>query len=124
MVKHATAIPVIVIAEKQDQVEALNKSIRKVGWPLHCSWISDINELGDALDQINPDLIVLFLDEINDRLKVVTKIRDRFGSRIPVIVSCQSVDEEKIAGAMRAGAQDVVSLQHPDRLQAQGSERA
>ncbi len=118
MVKHATAIPVIVIAEKQDQVEALKKSIRKAGWPVHCSWISDINELGDALDQINPDLIVLFLDEINDRLKVVTKIRDRFASRIPVIVSCQSVDEEKIAGAMRAGAQDVVSLQHPDRLQA------
>ncbi|MCZ6499292.1 MAG: EAL domain-containing protein [Gammaproteobacteria bacterium] len=117
MVKHTDAIPLIVIADLQDQVEALNKSIRSAGRPVHCSWITDINELGDGLDQINPELIVVFLAEIDNRLKAVIKIRDRFASRIPVIVCCRSVDEESIASAMKTGAQDMVSLEHPGRLQ-------
>ncbi|MCZ6560277.1 MAG: EAL domain-containing protein, partial [Gammaproteobacteria bacterium] len=100
-----------------DQVEAFNKSLRNAGRSVHCSWISNINELGDGLDQINPELIVAFLEKFDNQLKVVIKIRDRFATRVPVVVCCRSVDEDKIATAMKIGAQDVVSLKHESRLQ-------
>ncbi len=116
MVRHTDAIPLIVIAARQEQVEALNKTIRDAGRPVQCSWISEINELGDGLDQINPDLIVVFQDEVDKLLKAIIEIRDRFASRIPVIVCSKSVDENMIAAAMRIGAQDVVSLNFPSRL--------
>lgn len=116
MVRHIDAIPLIVIAKLQDQVEALNQCMRNAGRPVQCSWISDVDELGDGLDQINPELIVVFQDEVDKLLQEIIRIRDRFASRIPVIVCAKSVDENAIAAAMRIGAQDVVSLNFPSRL--------
>ena len=116
MVRHTAATPLIVIAGQQNKVEALNKSMRNAGHPVQCSWISDINELGDALDQINPELIVVFQDEVDKLIKAVIEIRDRFASRIPVIICSRTVDENGIAAAMRIGAQDMVSVNFPSRL--------
>ena len=116
MVRHTSAISLIVIAGQQDQVEAINKIMRNAGHPVQCSWISEINELGDGLNQINPELIVVFQDEVDKLMKAIIKIRDRFASHIPVVVCSRAVDENRIAAAMRIGAQDVVSLNFPSRL--------
>ncbi len=53
----------IVMTSSQDHVEAVNSTLRKAGHPVHCSWISDIWDLGDALTQINPEMLLVFADE-------------------------------------------------------------
>ncbi len=112
------AVPMIVMTSSQDHVEAVNATLRKAGHPAHCSWISDLRDLGDGLTQINPEMLLLFVDEQIGDLGSVMKIRNQFAPAVPVVVAREAVDEAAIASAMQMGAQDVVSLGDRVRLQA------
>ncbi|HKE43761.1 MAG TPA: EAL domain-containing protein [Steroidobacteraceae bacterium] len=111
------AVPMIVMARSQDHVEAVNSTLRNAGHPAHCTWISDIRDLGDALTQINPEMLLVFVEPGTD-IGSVMKIRGQFGPEIPVLLACDTINEEVIAEAMKIGAQDVVSLANRSRLQA------
>jgi len=113
----AGAVPMIVMTRSQDHVEAVNSTLRNAGHPAHCTWISDLRDLGDALTQINPELLVCFTEEQGIDLGTIMKVRNQFGPEVPVLIVRARVDEDVIAEAMRAGAQDVVSLTNRNRLQ-------
>ena len=113
----AGAVPMIVMTRSQDHVEAVNSTLRNAGHPAHCTWISDIRDLSDALTQINPELLVCFVEEQGIDLATIMKLRNQFGPEVPVLIARTRIDEEIIADAMRAGAQDVVSLANRNRLQ-------
>ena len=110
------AVPMIVMTRSQDHVEAVNSTLRNAGHPAHCTWISDIRDLGDALTQINPEMLLVFVEPGID-LGSVMKIRAQFGPEVPVLFARDGIDEEMIAEALRLGAQDVVSLANRSRLQ-------
>lgn len=112
------AVPIIVITTNQEHLEAVNSTLRNAGHPVHCTWMSDVKELPDALIQINPELVLCFTDEVPGGLEMVMRLRDRTAPEIPVIAAGEQIDESAIAGAMILGAQDVVSLEHRNRLQA------
>jgi len=107
----------IVMTRSQDHVEAVNSTLRNAGHPAHCTWISDLRDLSDALTQINPELLVCFSEEQGIDLGTIMKVRNQFGPEVPVLIVRARVDEEVIAEAMRAGAQDVISLANRNRLQ-------
>jgi len=110
------AVPMIVMARSQDHVEAVNSTLRNAGHPAHCTWISDIRDLGDALTQINPEMLLVFVEAGID-VGAVMQIRAQFGPEVPVLLARDGVDENVIAEALRLGAQDVVSLANRNRLQ-------
>ncbi len=110
------SVPVIIIGQKQDQVEAVNSILRNAGHVVHCAWISDLNEFADALNQINPEIVLLF-DQSDKRLAKVIKVRNRFAPEVPVLVVRNKIDEAVIAKAMQAGAKDALSLKHPSRFE-------
>src|SRR5688572_14291503 len=111
------AVPMIVMTRSQDHVEAVNSTLRNAGHPVHCTWIPDVRDLGDALTQINPEMLLVFASA-EDELVSIMKIRGQFGPEVPVLFARDTVDEAAIADAMRLGAQDVVSLANRSRLQA------
>jgi diguanylate cyclase (GGDEF)-like protein/PAS domain S-box-containing protein len=113
----AGAVPMIVMTRSQDHVEAVNSTLRNAGHPAHCTWISDLRDLSDALTQINPELLVCFIEEQGIDLQTIMKVRNQFGPEVPVLIVRTKIDEEVIAEAMRAGAQDVISLANRGRLQ-------
>src|SRR4249919_1395019 len=115
-VNEQAAVPMIVMTRSQDHVEAVNSTLRNAGHPAHCTWISDIRDLGDALTQINPEMLLVFV-EPGIELGSVMKIRSQFGPEVPVLFARDGIDEEMIAEALRLGAQDVVSLANRSRLQ-------
>ena len=111
------AVPMIVMTRSQEHVEAVNSTLRNAGHPAHCTWISDVRDLGDALTQINPEMLLVFAEPGID-LGAVMKIRVQFGPEVPVLIARDGIDEGVIAAALRLGAQDVVSLSNRARLQA------
>jgi diguanylate cyclase (GGDEF)-like protein/PAS domain S-box-containing protein len=111
-------VPIIVIAKRPDYVEAVNSTLRKGGHPVHCTWISDLGDLPDALVQINPELVLAFTQEIGAPIRKLVDIRNQLAPTVPVLEVRDSVDEELIARAMSSGAQDAVSLKHRSRLNA------
>ncbi len=116
-VNEQSAVPMIVMTRSQEHVEAVNSTLRNAGHPAHCAWISDIRDLGDALTQINPEMLLVFAEPGID-LGSVMKIRVQFGPEVPVLIARDGIDEAVIAEALRLGAQDVVSLSNRARMQA------
>ena len=111
------AVPLIVLSTARDPVEQINSILRRAGHPVHCTWIPSLRDLGDALAQLNPELI-LFVDTGGDDLGGAATVRDQLAPSVPLIVVGEDFDESRIAVAMAHGARDVVSLGAPARLQA------
>jgi multidomain signaling protein FimX len=111
------AIPLIVLTRHQDNVEAVNSGLRNAGLAVHCNWIRELNDLGDALAQINPHMLIAFVGpDAADTAKVMS-VATQFGNGTPVVIARDQADEDIIAAAMQQGARDVVTLRNPVRLQ-------
>jgi diguanylate cyclase (GGDEF)-like protein/PAS domain S-box-containing protein len=111
------AVPMIVMTRSQDHVEAINSTLRKAGHPVHCTWLPDARDLGDALTQLNPEMLVAFIEELGIDLAALMKVKQQSAPGMPVLIMREHVDEAAIAEAMRLGAQDVVTLANRSRLQ-------
>jgi PAS domain S-box-containing protein len=107
----------IVMTRSQDHVEAINSTLRKAGHPVHCTWLPDARDLGDALIQINPEMLIAFIEELGIDLASLMKVKQQSAPGMPVLIVREHVDEAAIADAMRLGAQDVVTLANRSRLQ-------
>src|SRR6202142_3916255 len=107
----------IVMTRSQDHVEAINSTLRNAGHPVHCTWLPDARDLSDAITQLNPELLIAFIDELGIDLGSLVKIKQQSSPEMPVVIVREQVDEAVIADAMRAGAQDVVTLANRSRLQ-------
>ncbi len=107
----------IVMTKSQDHVEAINSTLRKAGHPVHCTWLPDARDLGDALTQINPEMLIAFIEELGIDLGALMKVKQASAPGMPVLIMREQVDEAAIAEAMRLGAQDVVTLGNRSRLQ-------
>jgi diguanylate cyclase (GGDEF)-like protein/PAS domain S-box-containing protein len=111
------AVPLIVLSSSRDPVEAINSTLRRAGHPVHCTWIPSLRDLGDALVQLNPELL-LFIDYDGEQLAPVVAIRDQVAPSIPLIVVTEHLEELHMAEFMQLGARDVVTLGNEARLQA------
>ena len=111
------AVPMIVMTRSQDHVEAINSTLRKAGHPVHCTWLPDARDLSDAITQLNPEMLVAFIEELGTDLSSIMKIKQQTAPEMPVLIVRTQVDENAIAEAMRLGAQDVVTLGNRSRLQ-------
>jgi len=111
------AVPLIVLSTARDPVEQINSILRRAGHPVHCTWIPSLRDLGDALAQLNPELL-LFVDSGGDELAGAASVRDQLAPSVPLIVVGDHFDESRIAVAMAHGARDFVSLNSAARLQA------
>src|SRR6202051_3625779 len=111
----------IVMTRSQDHVEAINSPLRNAGHPVHCTWLPAASDLGDALTQLNPEMLFAFVEELSVDLASIMKVRQQSAPGMPVLVVREQVDEAAIAEAMRLGCQDVVPLAKRSRRQALAS---
>src|ERR1700677_1432140 len=109
------------LTRSQDHVEAINSTLRKAGHPVHCTWLPDARDLSDAITQLNPEMLVAFIEELDTDLASIMKIKQQTAPEMPVLIVREQVDENTIAEAMRLGAQDVVTLANRSRLQSVAS---
>lgn len=109
-------VPVVVIGKSPESAEAINRTLRQGGHPVRCTLISDFNDLAEALEQINPEMIMLFVEESGLRIAQVVDLRNTWAPGVPVLAVADPVSEDVIAQAMREGARDAVSLTHKNRL--------
>ena len=111
------AVPLIVLSASAEPVETVNAVLRRAGQPAHCTWIPALPDLGDALVQINPELIIVISD-IEDIGVKAGEIRDLVAPEVPLVVVASQLSEAQIGRAMQRGARDAVPLGSLERLQA------
>lgn len=111
------AIPLVVLSRQQDPVEIINSTLRNAGHPVHCTWVRGVPALGEALTHAEPQLVFLCVADAEE-LVAAMDARQRFATKVPVIIVRDTVTEADLTQAVELGAQDVVSLAAGPRLQA------
>jgi multidomain signaling protein FimX len=109
------AVPLIVLSLARDPVEAINSVMRRAGQAVHCTWLPALRDLGDALTQLNPQLVVHVAASAAELAPVIA-VRDQFAPGVPVLLLAPAFDEAQVAEALRLGARDVVTLTSSARL--------
>ncbi len=112
-----TAVPVLVQSVSRDSVETLNSLLRNSGMAAHCTWIPDAQDVPDALEQLNPELLVLFAPT-PEQLAAIAAVRDQMAAGVPLIVIRESADHTVTGADMARGARDTVSIASPEHVQA------
>jgi PAS domain S-box-containing protein len=118
--KHLTdnsAVPLIVFSPQREPAEFINSLMRKAGEPVHCTWIPAVRDLGEALEQLNPELLICAYVSDSDARQAAT-VRDQLAPQVPMLLVRPQISENDIAAGMRIGARDVISLSASDRVQA------
>src|SRR6201987_6166297 len=99
LLNEPNAVPLIVLSPARDPVEAINSLLRRAGQPAHCTWIPALRDLGDALTQLNPQLLVHVAANATD-LEAVMRVVDQLAPSVPVLELAPSVDEERMPAAL------------------------
>src|SRR5687767_5155337 len=85
-----SAVPLIVFSPQREPSEFINSLMRKAGEPVHCTWIPAVRDLGEALEQLNPELLVCaYVSEAE--AKQAATVRDQLAPQVPKIgrASCR-----------------------------------
>ncbi len=112
-----TAVPVLVQSVSRDPVETLNSLLRNSGLAAHCTWIPDVQDVPDALEQLNPELVVVFAPNA-EQLAAIATARDQVAPGVPLIVIREQIDGGATGEDMARGARDTVSIANPTHVQA------
>ncbi|HEY9197759.1 MAG TPA: EAL domain-containing protein [Gammaproteobacteria bacterium] len=117
MNKEQQILRLIIIEETQNDAEAIANILRNAGHAVRSMYAEDLEDLEQALDQQLPELILCArkLPAI-DLAQVLGMLHDRT-LNIPVIAIGDSADEPSVIEALREGATDLVSFDHPEHLQ-------
>jgi len=108
----------VILARQQEQVEFINSILRKAGHAVHCHWVNELNDLGDALTQINAHMVIAVVGQDEKETTTALQVFKQFAASVPALIVREQISEAIIAHAMQHGARDVVSVSHPQRLQA------
>jgi multidomain signaling protein FimX len=111
------AVPLIVLSAARDPAEAINSALRRIGQPVQCTWLPTLRDLGDALTQLNPQLVIQAAAS-DEELSAAIGIRNQLAPDVPLLLLASDASEARIAAAMALGARDVITLANAQRLQA------
>ena len=109
-------VPLIVLSGREDDVELVNRTLRDGGHPVRCHWVAKVDKLLIALQEHSPQLLCFFPDSLPVAVRDIAKIKQHVAGAVPLIVVSKVAQEADIAEALLAGAQDLVSHDHTDRL--------
>ena len=113
----SSPVPLIVFSPQREPSEFINSLMRRAGEPVHCTWIPAVRDLGEALEQLNPELLICAYVPEADVRQAAT-VRDQLAPQVPLLLVRPQISETDIAAGMRLGARDVVSLSATERVQA------
>jgi diguanylate cyclase (GGDEF)-like protein/PAS domain S-box-containing protein len=111
------AVPLIVLSAVRDPAEAINSALRRIGQPVQCTWLPTLRDLGDALTQLNAELLIQVAPN-DEELSAAIAIRNQLAPDVPLLLLASEASEARIAAAMALGARDVITVANPQRLQA------
>jgi diguanylate cyclase (GGDEF)-like protein len=110
-----SSFAILVLATRQEEAELVNRTLRDAGHRVRCEWIQRTDAVADALAEKDPQLLIVFADNIV-AIRDVAKTRQLNAPMVPMIVVRKTVDEAAISEVMAAGAQDLVSTDRTQRL--------
>jgi diguanylate cyclase (GGDEF)-like protein len=111
-----SAVPVLILTERSDDVAYFNKTMRDAGHAVRCRGIARLDQLEGLLDTAPPNLLIFFAEHHRASVREVAKLRQLYARMSPLIVVRSTADEAAITEALQAGACDLVSTANAERI--------
>src|SRR5262245_65481626 len=99
----------IVFSPQREPSEFINSLMRKAGEPVHCTWIPAVRDLGEALEQLNPELLICAYVPDAD-VKQAATVRDQLAPQVPMVLVRPQISETGIAAGLALGGREVLPL--------------
>lgn len=90
--------------------------MRDAGHAAHCHWLDSLDQLAETIHIADAQLIWLFCDSFAHQIQTVAQLRDGIQKTLPLIAVSNDVNETTVARALLAGAHDLISTKHPQRV--------
>ncbi|MGH8445096.1 MAG: EAL domain-containing protein [Solimonas sp.] len=101
----------LVVSDSESIAKRIESYLRNAGHPVRTAWVTDIEDIEEALRRGAPDL-VLCADGLADApLRDVVELCKRFAPDLPVILLSPQFAAEDTVAAMATGARDHVSYE-------------
>lgn len=112
----STALRILFVCMAPTEVEVLSKVLRQGGYELKTEFMEQSEQLPAMLSGRFDLLLVDSLIAHPNLIEAIFKAMRQQDLDIPVLVYSSASDEEVIVAAMKAGAQDFITSQNPQRL--------
>ncbi|MGI9291755.1 MAG: EAL domain-containing protein [Gammaproteobacteria bacterium] len=107
---------VLIVTAKEDEVSAINRSLREAGLAAHCTRIEKLANLEEEIISKSPELLLVIDNLPGPVLAEASSLRRKADPNLPLLLVSEQINETTILDAMRLGARDVISLQNTERL--------
>lgn len=112
----SASVPIVVLSCRQDDAEIINRALRDAGYAAQCHWLDSIDRLAETVHITDAQMIWLFCDAFAHDIQSVAQLRDSIQKTLPLIGVSNDVNETNIARALLAGAHDLISTKHSQRI--------
>lgn len=116
MVKSEDILRLIVIDDSSNDAEVVSSMLRNAGHAVRLERAEDDEDLRCQLEQQSWDMVLTKLELPYITAGDILRIVAQWESDIPVIVLADELDDAAMAGLLKAGARDIVSLKYPGAL--------
>ena len=113
-----SALPVLVVAQSQNDAELLNSTLRNAGHAVRPIWAASMDDAEKSLKQQKPDLILCSTSVPAAPFKDMVRLRDMTLPNVPIIAIGKSLSPAIVAEIINTGARDLVSMDQIEHLQA------
>jgi diguanylate cyclase (GGDEF)-like protein/PAS domain S-box-containing protein len=105
-----------VIDDSSNDAETVSNMLRNAGHAVHASRIEDDEDLREALNGQDCDMILAKPELPYFTATEALDVIKQSGKPVPLLVLGDGIDEEKLNALLKAGARDIVYLAQPARL--------
>lgn len=114
--KDGGKLRLLIVEEGLSDAESLANELKNAGHPIDFEHAASSDELGAALDQQLPDVVICGSGGNLPVLEQLCTILERHETRPPVIAIADKATEADVISAKKCGIADLVSYQQPEHL--------
>ena len=102
---------ILVLSASQNSARTVESHLRNAGHPVRAAWLTDLEDLDDALRRAAPDLVLCAQGLPNAPFGGVLALCAEIASDVPVLMLAEQTPGEQTVHALQLGARDCVSVQ-------------
>lgn len=107
---------VLVVSDSENIAKLIESHVRNAGHPVRAAWVTDLEDITDALQRGTPDLLLCAAGLASAPLTDVIALCTRLSPDLPVLLLADQHTPERLAEALNSGAHDLVAYGAPAAL--------